>query len=216
MVHYTNMLYWKALHEFAIGAAHYGYTDDHAKFSARAEQIKDAINAYFWNEECGFYGTSQMFPNILSSAGNLLAIAWGLALPVQAAVILDKMAALGMAYPIPTQVTSQPYGSAFIAIENRLAGIPHYHTAAAWLWLGAWHVAALVRTRRLAEAHELLERMSAVIVRDGVVHEVYGVDLERLYVCLCRDYVPTGQMKVNFPGSEGCLANVSYVATHWR
>jgi hypothetical protein len=84
------------------------------------------------------------------------------------------MKSLGMADPVPTQVTSQPYGSAFIAVENRLAGIPHYHTAAAWLWLGAWHVVALVRSERLAEAHELLERMSAAIVRDGVVHEVYG------------------------------------------
>jgi glycogen debranching enzyme len=174
MVHYTNMLYWKALHEFAIDAAHYSYTDDYARFSAQAEQIKAAINAHFWNEEGGFYSTSRLFPTILSSAGNLLAIAWGLALPEQAALILDKMDALGMAYPVPTQVTSQPYGSAFIAIENRLAGIPHYHTAAAWIWLGAWHVAALVRSGRLAEAYELLERMSAVIVRDGVVHEVYG------------------------------------------
>lgn len=174
MVHYTNILYWKALHDFAIDAAHYGYTEDHARFSAQADQLKAAINAHFWHEAYGFYSTSQQFPHILSSSGNLLAIAWGLASPAQAASILDKMAALGMADPVPTQVTSEPYGSAFVAIENRLAGIPHYHTKAAWLWLGGWHVAALVRTGRLAEANALLERMSAVIVQDGVVHEVYG------------------------------------------
>jgi GH15 family glucan-1,4-alpha-glucosidase len=103
-------------------------------------------------------------------------MAWGLASPEQAMAILDKMQALAMADPVPTKVTSQPYGSAFIAIENRLAGIPHYHTSAAWLWLGAWHVAALVRTGRLIEAQTLLERMSTVIVQDGTVHEVYGED----------------------------------------
>lgn len=174
VVHYTNMLYWKALHEFAIDAAKYGYEADHKLFSAKTDRLKTAINDHFWHKELGFYSTSQQFPSVLSSAGNLMAIAWGLASATQANSILDKMAALGMADPIPTQVTSQPYGSAFIAIENRLAGIPHYHTAAAWLWLGAWHVIALVRSGRLAEAHDLLERMSAAIVRDGVVHEVYG------------------------------------------
>ena len=176
MVHYTNVLYWKALHEFAIDAAHYGYTDDHAHFSAQAEQIKKTINDHFWHGELGFYSTSLQFPSVLSSAGNLMAVAWRLASPPQAHSILDKMAALDMADPIPTKVTSHSYGSAFIAIENRLAGISHYHTAAAWLWLGAWHVAALVRTERLAEARDLLERMSSAIVRDGVVHEVFGVN----------------------------------------
>ena len=174
IVHYTNMLYWKALHEFAIDAAKYDYEDDYRQFSMKADQLKTAINEHFWHEELGFYSTSQQFPAVLSSAGNLMAVAWGLASAEQTNVVLDKMKALGMADPVPTQVTNQPYGSAFIAIENRLAGIPHYHTAAAWLWLGAWHVAALVRSGRLGEAHELLERMSAVIVRDGAVHEVYG------------------------------------------
>jgi hypothetical protein len=86
------------------------------------------------------------------------------------------MEVLKMADPVPTKVTSQPYGLAYIAFENRLAGIAHYHTSAAWLWLGAWHVAALVRTGRIPEAQILLERMSSVIVQDGVVHEVYGED----------------------------------------
>jgi GH15 family glucan-1,4-alpha-glucosidase len=176
IIHYTNVLYWKALHEFAIDAAKYEYTVDRDYFSTRADQLKEAINDHFWHEELGFYSTSQQFSHILSSSGNVLAIAWGLASPTQAAAILDKMQALGMADPVPTQVTSEHYGSAFIAIENRLAGISHYHTSAAWLWLGSWHVAALVRTGRLAEAQTLLERMSHVIVRDGVVHEVYGAD----------------------------------------
>ncbi len=174
MVHYTNMLYWKALHEFALDAARYGFAADREQFSARANRLKTAINTHFWQGNLGFYSTSRQFPDILSSAGNLMAVAWGLASPDQAASILDKMEALGMADPVPTKVTSEQYGAAFIAIENRLAGIPHYHTSAAWLWLGAWHVIALVRAGRLAEAYTLLSRMSAVIVRDGVVHEVYG------------------------------------------
>jgi len=176
IIHYTNVLYWQALHGFAEDAADYGYDEDWAYFTAKASQLRRTINEHFWHEEFGFYSTSLQFPHILSSAGNLLAIAWGLTAVDQANAILDNMHRLGMAHPVPTRVTSEPYGTAFIAIENRLAGIPHYHTSAAWLWLGAWHVIALVRSRRLAEAADLLERMSLVIARDGVVHEVYGQD----------------------------------------
>jgi hypothetical protein len=84
------------------------------------------------------------------------------------------MAAFNMADPVPTQVTHRPYPNRFIALENRLGGIGHYHTSSAWLWLGAWHVIALARVGRLEEAATLRARMAAVIVRDGAVHEVYA------------------------------------------
>ncbi|MCB8959960.1 MAG: hypothetical protein H6651_06580 [Ardenticatenales bacterium] len=176
IIHYTNVLYWRALCEFGRDAVIYGYPEDEAYFQAKAARVRDKINEHFWSEELGFYRTSDQFPHILSSSGNLLAIAWGLATPAQANAILDRMAAWDMAEPVPTQVTSEPYGPQFVALENRLAGIPHYHTEAAWLWLGAWHVVALSRSGRSAEAGHLLERMATVIVRDGVVHEVYGRD----------------------------------------
>jgi GH15 family glucan-1,4-alpha-glucosidase len=73
-------------------------------------------------------------------------------------------------------VTHAPYPIGLIAIENRLGGIPEYHTRAAWLWLGAWHIIALARSGRIEEAETLLQRAAKAIVRDGVVHEVYGQD----------------------------------------
>ncbi len=176
VIHYTNVLYWKALHEFAIDAAKYGHMAESERFQAQAERLKQAINDHFWLEEAGYYKTSEQFDDILSSSGNLLAVAWGLAEPEQAGRILDNMNQFNMAEPVPTQVTHRPYPDQYIAIENRLGGIGHYHTSAAWLWLGAWHVVALCRNGRLADAKQLLERMSLVIVRDGVVHEVYGED----------------------------------------
>jgi len=81
-----------------------------------------------------------------------------------------------MANPVPTQVVHRAYPDKFIAIENRLGGIANYHTSAAWLWLGAWHVIALTRMERLDEARALLRRIAHVIVRDGAVHEVYAPD----------------------------------------
>lgn len=174
-VHYTNVLYWKAVHDFATDALKYGYDEDHAYFRERAAQLKQAINDYFWRDELGYYVTSHRF-DMLNSDGNLLAVAWGLAEPAQANAILDSMERHGMADPVPTRVTNRPYERQYIALENRLGGLPHYHSSAAWLWLGAWHVIALSRCGRLDEACQLLERLSAAVVRDQVVHEVYDTN----------------------------------------
>ncbi|MBN1995700.1 MAG: hypothetical protein JW953_23635 [Anaerolineae bacterium] len=170
---YTNVLYWKALQTLAESAAIYEYFEDQYYFAAKAQYLKKSINEYFWRDDLGYYVTSQIFDN-LSSGGNLLAVAWEMTTPQQAHSILDKMNEFNMANPVPTQVVHRPYPNEFIAIENRLGGIPHYHTQAAWLWLGAWHVIALARMRRMTEAEILLHRISKVIARDGAVHEVYA------------------------------------------
>jgi glycogen debranching enzyme len=172
---YTNVIYWKALADLAAAAPHYGQPEDPAGFAAKAGQLKHAINTHFWREDLGYYVTSHIFDN-LSSSGNLLAIAWGLTTSDQAHAILDNMQQFKMAEPVPTQVVHRAYPAKFIALENRLGGLAHYHTSAAWLWLGAWHVIALARMERLAEAEALLYRISSVIVRDGAVHEVYAPD----------------------------------------
>jgi hypothetical protein len=110
----------------------------------------------------------------LSSDGNLLAIAWELTGPEESQSILRAMEETGMSNPVPTRCTSTPYPPELIAIANVLAGVANYHTNAAWMWLGAWHVIALCRCGNLAEAQELLSRMSVIIVKDKQIHEVYG------------------------------------------
>jgi glycogen debranching enzyme len=170
---YTNVIYWKALEQLAEAAERYGQALDQEIFAEKAERVAEALNDHFWREELGYYITSRRFNTILSSPGNLLAIAWGLTTPEQAHSILDKMAQLNMATPVPTQVTNEAYPIEYIGIENRLAGIQQYHTHAAWLWIGGWHVAALTKMGRLEEAEELMQRICQVIVEDGVVHEVY-------------------------------------------
>jgi GH15 family glucan-1,4-alpha-glucosidase len=172
---YTNVTYWKALEAMAGAATIYGYADDQIYFGSRSRQLKNSINDHFWRPDLGYFVIHRSLDN-LSSAGNLLAIAWGLATPEQAHAILDTMCAFDMANPIPTRVVHQPYPSRLIALENRLTGLSYYHTRAAWLWLGAWHVIALVRVGRAEEAQALARRMAKVIVRDGEVHEVYAPD----------------------------------------
>jgi GH15 family glucan-1,4-alpha-glucosidase len=172
---YTNVIYWKALEQLAQAASRYGRPGESDHFKTKAWQLKASLNDHFWRADLGYYVTNQIFDN-LSSSGNLLAIAWDLTTPEQAHAILDNMNRFDMANPVPTQVVHRAYPRRFIAIENRLGGIAHYHTSAAWLWIGAWHIIALARMKRLAEAEILLYRMSKAIVRDGAVHEVYGPD----------------------------------------
>lgn len=172
-VHYTNVIYWKALSEMAEAAASLGMAVHSDMYRSKAEAVASAIQRFFWDEQLGYFVTSESLPQ-LSSDGNLLAIAWGLATPEQSSSILRSMELAGMAEPVPTRVTSLPYPRELIALENVLGGMASYHTEASWIWLGSWHVIALVRCGVLDKAKELISRISAVIVRDKQIHEVYG------------------------------------------
>jgi GH15 family glucan-1,4-alpha-glucosidase len=169
---YTNVVYWKAVREMAATADRLGKSEARDRYAQLEEEIAHAIQEFFWREDLGYFITHQRFEN-LSSSGNLLAIAWGLANPAQAESILQRMQEFQMAEPVPTQTVNKAYPRRFIALENRLGGIPYYHTRAAWLWLGAWHVIALQRTGHSEQAWEMFKRLAGIIVRDGEVHEVY-------------------------------------------
>jgi glycogen debranching enzyme len=172
---YTNIVYWKALEDMAEISALYRYSGDYGYLSSKARQLKGSLDAFFWRPKLGYFVTHRDLDN-LSSAGNLLAVAWGLATLEQAHSILDAMRAFNMASPVPTRVVHRPYHKKLIALENRLARISNYHTDAAWLWLGSWHVIALTRSGRADEAIQIARQIAEVVVRDGEVHEVYGPD----------------------------------------
>ena len=169
---YTNVCYWQALRQAALAAGEYGTHEQAVELSQRVAKVEAGIKKRFWREDLGYFVTNEMFDN-LSSGGNLLAVAWGLATPGQAASILDRMDEYEMTRPVPTQSAKPPYPLRYVALENRLGRIGFYHTDGAWLWLGAWHVIALCRSGRIERAEQVLERIAKVIVRDQAVHEVY-------------------------------------------
>jgi GH15 family glucan-1,4-alpha-glucosidase len=170
---YTNVIYWKALHEMSVAATRLELSDQISLYTKKAEQVASAIQNHLWRPSLGYFATSDTLDQ-LSSSGNLLTIAWGLSSTEQANSILDALIITGMANPVPTKVAYPSFPLDLIALENRLGGVANYHTDAAWLWIGAWHVVALARARRADEAHGILSRIAEVIVRDQQVHEVYG------------------------------------------
>lgn len=172
---YTNVVYWKALQEMARVAAQLDYAGDINFYGQTAQEIERALNEHLWRPHSGYFATSKTLDN-LSSAGNLLAAAWGLADEAQSHAILDALQAARMAHPVPTQAAYPAYQPSQIAIENRLGGLANYHTEGAWLWIGAWHLIALCRMGRRDQAQRLLERIGDLITRDQQIHEVYGLD----------------------------------------
>ncbi|HLF74211.1 MAG TPA: glycoside hydrolase family 15 protein [Anaerolineales bacterium] len=170
---YTNVIYWKALTEMAWAAANLDLEAETAHYSAGAEAVSRALQTQLWQPNLGYFATSDRLHQ-LSSDGNLLAVAWGLAKPEQAESLLKVMEEAGMAQPIPTRVVYPSYPLELIALENLLGSLPNYHTDASWLWLGAWHVIALVKTGHLDKAQQLMARITEVIVREKQVNEVHA------------------------------------------
>jgi GH15 family glucan-1,4-alpha-glucosidase len=170
---YTNVVYWKALSEMAIAATRLNLRQEAVHYFVKAENVLRAINKDFWRNDLGYFVTSDVLTQ-LSSDGNLLAIAWGLTKPEQAESILMVMEAARMAEPVPTRVTYPSYPRQLIALENILGGMATYHTSASWLWIGAWHIIALVRTGNLDSAQKLVSRILQVVVQDRQVNEVHA------------------------------------------
>jgi GH15 family glucan-1,4-alpha-glucosidase len=175
IVLYTNIVYWKALQEIANLAEDLDHQNDAKFYLQIAEALENDIRDYLWRPKLGYYATSLSMDN-LSSAGNLLAIAWGFTNEREANSILDHIQAFNMANPVPTQAAYPAYQRSDISIENRLGGIPNYHTDGAWLWIGAWHMIALCKAGRIEEAQNVLSKAAEIIVRDQQIHEVYGPD----------------------------------------
>jgi glycogen debranching enzyme len=176
---YTNVVYWKVLSEMGAAATSMDMNQDAANYFSEAEIVARAIHEHFWRSDLGHFVTSDRLEQ-LSSDGNLLAIAWGLATAEQADTILQAMEEAGMAEPVPTRVVYPSYPPYLISVENVLGNLSNYHTNASWLWLGAWHVVALANSGRLKKAQELMERITEVIIRDRQVNEVHKPDGEPL------------------------------------
>jgi len=174
-VHYTNVVYWKALNDMAHTAASLDRINDAMHYFAEAESVSRTLNERFWRPELGYFVTSDSLDN-LSSDGNLLSIAWGLAMPGQTESILKVMEDAEMSKPVPTRVVYPSYPMDLISIENRLGGLANYHTDSSWLWLGAWHLIALARSGYMDQAGYVMERIANTIVKDRQVNEVHGPD----------------------------------------
>jgi GH15 family glucan-1,4-alpha-glucosidase len=174
-VFYTNIVYWKVLQQMSQLAFSLDEQTAAQQYLQTAAEVKQALVDQLWRPRLGYFATSPELDN-LSSAGNLLAIAWELTEEEQANSILDALQAFNLTAPVPTQAAFPAYPNKLIALENRLGGLGNYHTEGAWLWIGAWHIITLCQLGRAQESLQLLSRAAHVITRDQQINEVYGLD----------------------------------------
>lgn len=175
VVMYTNIVYWKTLKSISQLADELEDDRKAEKFKQRMKAIETGIQNSLWRPELGYFATSDRMNN-LSTAGNLLAIAWEFTSQEQAESILSAIKEFDLANPVPTQAAFPSYSRSFISIENRLGNLANYHTNGAWLWIGAWHIIALLKAGEAETAREMIERIAHLLIRDQQVHEVYGLD----------------------------------------
>jgi hypothetical protein len=111
-VTYYNALYVQALGDSARLARLLGHTSDAERWTQRAEQVSDAINAHLWDTDAGAYLDSGTGPARHAQDGNSLAVTAGIAGPQRAASALSHLDA----------TTRLPYGNAFMDNDTIFSG----------------------------------------------------------------------------------------------
>lgn len=153
---YTNVLWWKARQMLKPDPA-----------------TGQLLLKHFYRD--GYLYNTPVSP-VFTSAGNFMAVAWGLTDPQQSASILDYARANKISDVVPARVTDRNYPFYQISPLMYVARIPHYHTHCSWMWIGAWHAVACQRAGRELEARQITERMLAIVERDRTVYEVHDRD----------------------------------------
>lgn len=175
---YTNVLYYASLKAFAHICRRSG--EDAERYERLARGVRDELNSRFW--DCSYYidwidGDRRY--DYFSTDGNVLAVLFGLAGREKGERILRYMAEHQLNEPVPSKTchtAAGGYPAARVSRLNRLFGMENYHSRWTWPWLGCIGAAAMHRAGKKDKAEELLGRVGDVIVRDGVCHEIHGLD----------------------------------------
>lgn len=116
------------------------------------------------------YVAFREYGDYCDALGNLLAILTGVADRERADTILRYMYQVGMGYPYPTKAINPPITPGHADwreyYRSRNLNLPHqYHNGGIWPFIGGFHVAALVKMGRYAEADHLLHDLAAACQR---------------------------------------------------
>lgn len=181
---YTNVLYYAALRAFARICEMKG--EDTENYGKMAQQVKVELDSRFWN---GNYYIDWIDGDkrydYFSTDGNALALLFGLPGREKAEKMLHYMAEHQLNEPMPSRTchtAAGGYPAARVSRLNRLFGMENYHSRWTWPWLGCIGAAALHRAGKGKEAKELLAGVGDVIIRDGVCHEVHGLDQKPVHL----------------------------------
>ena len=170
-VFFTQLQYWKALGSLAElcdalgkGAAAQARREEAARFD-------DKVQSAFWDESGGFLRDTLELP-LLSTDGNLAAVAWGFVPREKALRILAAIESKKLWTPWgPRAGERYPYGEK--GWFARLALVHGYQDDFVWLWISALALRALHAAGQAARRDALLETLCERIARERKISEVY-------------------------------------------
>ncbi len=184
---YTNVLWWKAVKSLEDVEGFLPNRLDRRDESAA--EIQERIVKHFYCDNRGYLKNSP-HSAMFTSAGNFMAVAWGLTTKKQSYAILDYADKEEMNVPVPSRVTDREYPFYLVGPEMWIAGIPNYHTSCSWMWIGGWHAVANQKVGRHQKAQEIVDQMLATVARDGTVYEVHAPTGEPLSTRLYHSEEP--------------------------
>ncbi len=168
---YSNCCYYCALKEYAWLSKKAGVTIVEQQYNKKAERTKHALNLNLWEGDY-YYDWLGIGPkNFFDSAGNILAILFGVANVHRAHDIIDFIEKNRL-NSVPIKTTEPQYP--FWRINPLLLPFRtyYYHNGFSWPWLGCAYAMALNKIGEKKKAIEELTRVARFIERECVTDEV--------------------------------------------
>lgn len=165
----TNCIYYKAYRNASEMARILGRKEAETRFSAKAEEMKNAIEKAFWNEEKGLYSYIQ-YPDgrkdhSQEAAGNLFAILFELCEGQRAQVILDNLKTYQYGLP-----------SIYELFEGwSTKERPARHNNLIWPFLNGWYITAAAKLGRMDLVEKELDNITTLVeMSDYEFLEIYN------------------------------------------
>lgn len=156
----TNAVYYRALQCLSLMAGKLGVSraNEAKRFESLAEDLKDAINHYFWMEKEGYYAqfiygrNAKVLSPRSETLGESLCVLWDIASPSQAMRIIESMPVCDFG---PTIFSPQ------------ISAISSYHNNAIWPFVTSFYGMAAARTGNTSAVAHALASNSRAALRFG-------------------------------------------------
>ena len=166
---YGNVLHYGALLSFANLLEF--LKEDNTEILEKARKLKEKIQETFWNGKFFSSWPADHGREYFSTAGNALAIIFGITTKEQANSIEEFVKEKLKGLPLPCAYPR--YSLWRYAPLNFLRGNFLYHSSFSWIWLGCLNCVALQAIKRKKDAFSTLQKIAETIVKYGKIYEVY-------------------------------------------
>ncbi len=175
-VFYLNLTYCEGLRACQAVKEWLGHTADARRFADAAARTRDRLQQVFWTGEYFTDWIRGSRHGGFSSDGNVLAMLFGVTSEEQARAILRFIASRGLDHDTPLRTCDPVYPFWQVFPFYFLAGIPDYHRALIWPWLGTLNAINKFHLGQREAAIADLARIGTWFVERNAVAEVYEPD----------------------------------------